>query len=260
VDRPIRALLIDIDGTLLSGDGRPMPGAAEAMAAVERAGIPFLLATNTTRMPVSAIAGRLAEAGMAVPADRILSATRAAALWLEDRGASSAMMLLPPACRGDFPGIDLDGDDPEFVVVGDLGHGWNFDVLQRAFRALLGGAGLLAIQRNRWWDPGDGPTLDAGPFVAALEYAADTTATLVGKPSPAFFATALARLGAGPEETAMVGDSLVNDVAGAQDAGIAGILVRRGGGDPAQPGRPGVRPDAVLETMAELPELLGLTG
>ena len=255
---PIRALLIDVDGTLLAGDGRPMPGAPEAMAAIRRAGIPYLLATNTTRMPVAAIARRLEDAGIPVPPERILSAARAAAGWLHARNASSATVLLPPACREDFPGLDLDAPRPEFVVAGDLGRGWTFDVLQRAFRALLDGAGLVAIQRNRWWDPGDGPTLDAGPFVAALEYAADVTATLVGKPSSAFFAVALERLGAPPEATAMVGDSLVNDIAGAQDAGIAGVLVTRGGGDPAQPQRPGVRPDAVIETMAALPALLGI--
>jgi len=254
----IRALLIDVDGTLLTGDGRPMPGAPEAMAAVRRSGMPYLLATNTTRMPVSAIARRLGAAGIPVPPERILSATRAAGHWLRGRGASSAMVLLPAACREDFPGLDLDAERPESVVVGDLGTGWTFETLQRAFRALLGGAGLLAIQRNRWWDPGDGPTLDAGPFVAALEYAADVTATLVGKPSPAFFAAALERLGAEARETAMVGDSLVNDIAGAQDAGIAGVLVRKGGGDPAQPHRPGVRPGAVIATMAELPGVLGL--
>ena len=254
----IRALLIDIDGTLLSGDGRPMPGAPEAMAAIGRARIPYLLATNTTRMPVGAIAARLAAAGIPVPPERILSATRAAADWLRERGASRVMVLLPPACREDFDGIDLDSPRPRFVVAGDLGRGWTFDVLQRAFRALLDGAGLVAIQRNRYWNPGDGPTLDAGPFVAALEYAAGVTATLVGKPSPAFFTLALDRLGAPPGETAMVGDSLINDVAGAQEAGIPGILVRAGGGDPAQPRRDGVQPDATIQTMAQLPGLLGI--
>lgn len=254
--RALEALLIDIDGTLLTGSSDPMPGAQEAMAAIRRAGVPYLLATNTTRMPVRTIGDRLANAGIPVPHDRILSASKAAAEWLLSAGAGSALLLLPSACREDFSGLDLDADEPDYVVVGDLGAGWTFDVLQRAFRALLEGAGLVAIQRNRYWNPGGGPILDAGPFVAALEYAADTEATLVGKPSRAFFATALARLGVEPKSSAMIGDSLVNDVAGAQAAGLRGILVRAGGGDPAQADRGEVWPDAVLETMAELPHLL----
>ncbi len=254
---PLEALLIDIDGTLLSGTSDPMPGAQEAMAAVREAGIPYLLATNTTRMPVRDIRDRLANAGIPVPLERILSASKAAAEWLLSRGSENVLLLLPEACREDFSGLDLGAPRPDYVVVGDLGPGWNFDVLQRAFRALLDGAGLVAIQKNRYWNPGPGPTLDAGPFVAALEYAADTEATLVGKPSQAFFATALARLGAEPKSSAMVGDSLVNDVAGAQAAGLRGFLVRAGGGDPAQADWGEVRPDAVLETMAELPHLLG---
>lgn len=254
----IRGLLVDIDGTLLAGDGAALPGAREAMRAIQRAGIPYLLATNTTRMPVRAICERLLAQGIDVPRDRILSATRAAADWLQARGAASAMMLLPEPCREDFAGIDLDAASPEYVVAGDLGRGWSFDVLQSAFRAILGGAGLVAIQKNRYWDPGSGPTLDAGPFVAALEYAAGVTATLVGKPSPAFFATALARLGVQPHQAAMVGDSLVNDVAGAQAAGLTGILVR-GGGDPAQPDWGEIHPDAVLDSIADLPTLLNLS-
>jgi phospholysine phosphohistidine inorganic pyrophosphate phosphatase len=254
--RALQALLIDIDGTLLTGTSDPMPGAREAMAAVREADIPYLLATNTTRMPVRDIGSRLAHAGIPVPQDRILSASKAAAEWLLSQGAESALLLLPPACREDFSGVDLDAPEPDYVVVGDLGNGWTFDALQLAFRALLDGAGLVAIQKNRYWNPGGGPTLDAGPFVAALEYAAATEATLVGKPSQAFFATALARLGAEPKSSVMIGDSLVNDVAGAQAAGLRGILVRAGGGDPAQADWGEVRPDAVLETMEELPRLL----
>ncbi len=253
----IHGLLLDIDGTLLAGDGTALPGAREAVGAMQRAGVPYLLATNTTRMPVRSIRERLLAQGIDVPQDRILSATRAAVDWLKARGAASVMMLLPDPCREDFAGMDLDAASPEYVVAGDLGRGWSFDVLQGAFRVLLGGAGLVAIQKNRYWNPGTGPTLDAGPFVAALEYAAGMKATLVGKPSPAFFATALARLGIQPHQAVMVGDSVVNDVAGAQAAGLKGVLVR-GGGDPAQPGLGPVQPDAVLASIADLPAWLNL--
>jgi ribonucleotide monophosphatase NagD (HAD superfamily) len=84
------------------------------------------------------------------------------------------------------------------VVLGDLAAGWTFDVLNRAFRQVLAGARLVALQRNRYWKTADGLSLDAGPFVAALEYATGATATVVGKPSAAFFALATAALGVPP--------------------------------------------------------------
>jgi HAD superfamily hydrolase (TIGR01458 family) len=116
------------------------------------------------------------------------------------------------------------------------------------------GAQLLALQKNRYWRREDGLSLDAGPFVAALEYASGRSATVVGKPEREFFELALRELGLAPHEAAMVGDDAEADVAGAQIAGLKGIQVRTG------KYRPGVegRPDLVLESFAGLPEALGV--
>ncbi len=71
-------------------------------------------------------------------------------------------------------------------------------------------------------------SLDAGPFVVALEYALGREATVLGKPSADFFRAALDSLGCGPEQAVMVGDDVEADVGGALAAGIAGLLVRQG--------------------------------
>ena len=54
--------------------------------------------------------------------------------------------------------------------------------------------------------------LDAGPFVAALEYASGQTAVITGKPAPEFFRAVLADLGARPDEAVMIGDDRNNFV------------------------------------------------
>ena len=100
------------------------------------------------------------------------------------------------------------------------------------------------------------PVLDAGPFVAALEYAAGVEAVLLGKPSPEFFGSVLAEMGLGAGEALMVGDDFEADVGGAQAAGIPGILVRTGKYRRGDEGRAGIRPDAILGSIAELPDWL----
>jgi HAD superfamily hydrolase (TIGR01458 family) len=121
---------------------------------------------------------------------------------------------------------------------------------------LMAGAPLVTLARNRYYLAAGGLVLDQGPFVAALEYAARREATLVGKPSPDFFAPALALLGARPGDAAVVGDDLEVDVGGAQACGMRGILVRTGKFRPEDAARTTVRPDAVLDSFADLPDFL----
>ena len=248
-----RACLIDIDGTVRDGMV-VVPGAAAALGALRRAGIPYRLATNTTRMPRSAIVRELAAMGIAAAAADVVTAARAAAAWLGARGARRVALLIAPATREEFAGLEEEDERPEFVVVGDLGEAWTFARLNAGFRALQGGAQLVALQRNRWWDAGAGPQLDAGAFVAALEYASGQMAVLVGKPDPAFFEAAVAGLGVPIGEVAVVGDDPESDIAGAQAAGAIAVAVRTGKGRTA--GFAGA--DAVLGSIADLPRWLGI--
>jgi ribonucleotide monophosphatase NagD (HAD superfamily) len=95
-------------------------------------------------------------------------------------------------------------------------------------------------------------SLDAGPFVAALEYGSGKTATLVGKPSPAFFEAAARELGLPPERIAVVGDDLESDVAGARAAGMIGVAVRTGKYRPQDEERAREATDVVLDSIAEV--------
>jgi HAD superfamily hydrolase (TIGR01458 family) len=128
--------------------------------------------------------------------------------------------------------------------------------LARAFAELQAGAELYCLHKNRWWQTARGPLLDAGAFVAGLEYAAGVEAVVVGKPSPAYFQAALEALDADPALTWMVGDDLEADIAGAQRFGMKTVLVRTGKFRPDDLERSPTAPDVVLNSVAELPEWL----
>ncbi len=162
--------------------------------------------------------------------------------------------LVAEALLEDLAGIEPTEDAPECVLVGDLGRGFDYTRLNAAFRRLMDGVELVALQKNRfWWESGE-LSLDAGAFVAALEYASGKEATVVGKPDPPFFAAALEDMGLVAREVAMVGDDAESDVVGARRAGLVGVQVRTG------KYRPGTESDAdlVVESFAGLPEALGL--
>jgi HAD superfamily hydrolase (TIGR01458 family) len=193
---------------------------------------------------------QLRSLGFGVDETEIFTPARAAAGLIGDR---SCFPLVDESLLEDLREMTLDQERPDYVLVGDLGEGFTYDRLNAAFRLLVGGAELLALQKNRYWRTQEGLSLDAGPFVAALEYASGKSATVVGKPERAFFRLALVDMGLEPHEVAMVGDDTESDVAGAQAAGLRGILVKTGKYRPEAEGEP----DLVLESVAGLPEVLG---
>jgi ribonucleotide monophosphatase NagD (HAD superfamily) len=144
------------------------------------------------------------------------------------------------------------------VLLGDLADRWSYALLQEAFEYVMDGAELLTCSRDRFFRKGGtagGLALDAGPFVAALEYATGGEAIVAGKPSGAFFHAAVEALGPGVrrEAVAMVGDDLWSDVDGARRAGLQGWLVRSGKFREEQLAASGIVPDRVLGSVAELP-------
>jgi HAD superfamily hydrolase (TIGR01458 family) len=178
---------------------------------------------------------------------------------LRSRGVRRVAAYVAAETLEDLAAFDLGSAGPEVVVVGDLGEAWDFERLNGAFHHLMDGADLLALQRDRYWLKGDALALDAGPFVAALEYATGKVATVCGKPSAAFYGAALATLPAAvaarPRDVVMVGDDLWGDVQGAQQAGLTAWMVRTGKYREEVVAASGITPDRVIASVAELPGL-----
>lgn len=252
------AYLFDLDGTLYVGSD-PVPGAAETLDRLRHRGVPFRFVTNTTTRPRAELADRLREFGIAASPEEIHTPIIAAAALLHELGCRTVAPFSPVGSLHDLGAVTLVGGvtgraaaaRPDAVLIGDLGERWSYTLMQEAFEYLLDGAALVALSRDRYFRREGGLALDAGPFVAGLEYAVGREATLVGKPSASFFHAAAAELG-GPVGVAMVGDDLWSDIRGAQQAGLAGWLVRTGKYRADVLRESGIVPDRIVNSVADV--------
>jgi HAD superfamily hydrolase (TIGR01450 family) len=241
--RGVRALLLDLDGV-----------------------------TNTSAVSRATLARWGERIGARIPAERFESALSASAAWTARAFPGAPLYVLASDdARTEFAGQRLLSHEEAgarnataaAVVIGDSPEEATFDNLNRAFRLIRGGARLVGMHRNPWWLTPDGPTLDSGAFVAGLEFATETRATIIGKPSSMFFSLGVADLrrqvgrDLARSDIAMVGDDVRTDIRAAQRAGLRGIFVLSGKHGPldveaAAADRGGRRPDAIAPSLAEV--------
>jgi HAD superfamily hydrolase (TIGR01458 family) len=252
------AVLLDIDGVLYVGD-EPIAGAIAALTELRRLSAGVRLVTNTTSKSRREIFEHLGALGFEVEEREVLTPAALALRHCREHGHRSVRLLVAEALLEDLDGLTQAprGQPVDAIVLGDLGDGFTGEVLNDAFRLLMEGAELVALQHNRYWRRADGLVLDVGAYSAALEYASGSEAVVVGKPAPAFFAAALGELHAQPREAVMIGDDVEADVGGAIDAGLRAILVRTGKYRRDALESSGVTPTAIADSIADVPALLG---
>jgi HAD superfamily hydrolase (TIGR01458 family) len=248
-----KGFLIDLDGVLYV-EKSPIKGAKECIAQLEDMGYSFRFVSNTTSKSRRTLAEFLWNMDFDIPEEYIFTPAIAAAQRIADKSNKKCFLLTRDDARKDFEnaGIPLVDQDADFVIIGDAEDGFTFDQLNKAFRLIMDGADIIALEKDRYWMASDGLNLAAGPFVAALEYATGKVAKVVGKPSSEFFQMALSELGTEPRETAMIGDDINTDVLGAQKMGLMGILVMTGKYSKEVADRSLVAPDMVIKSIAEL--------
>jgi len=252
----IDGVLLDIDG-VLTVSWKALPGAIEAVHGLRSEGLPFRLITNTTTHTRTDLAGLLRAAGIEVEPEEIITAVVATASYLAAHHPGARVFLLSDGdARVDLMGVSLVDEGADVVVIGGAYEGFGYEAVNRVFRMLMDGAELVGMHRNLYWRTNEGWQLDGGAYIAALEEATDRKAVVCGKPSPAHFESALASMGVSPTRAAMVGDDVVNDVLGAQAVGMMGVLVRTGKFRPEDLERAPRYPDRVIESVADLPDLL----
>ena len=265
----VRAFLLDLDGVIVLA-GAIIPGAADAVGALERRRMPYRIVTNTSAVSRATLSRWSAKLGAPIPPERFESALSASAQWTARTFPGQPLYVLASDdAKTEFGGQRLISHDEAgakgataaAVVIGDSPEEATFDNLNRAFRLIRGGATLVGMHRNPWWLTPEGPTLDSGSFVVGLEFAAETRARVIGKPSPAFYAQAVRDLRKEASrdlargDIAMVGDDVRTDVRAAQRSGLRGILVLTGKHgvadvDIAARERGGRRPDAIAPDLA----------
>jgi HAD superfamily hydrolase (TIGR01458 family) len=252
------AILLDVDG-VLHVSGAPIAGAAAAVRRLRSDGHRIRFVSNTTTRSRAQIGDQLRTMGIEVEDDELQTTGAVAARVLKGK---RVLALTMPGLLDDLEGLQLVGMNVDAVLLGgadegeETGRVFSYLNLNRAFHELEAGADLYCLHKNRWWQTAEGARLDAGAFVAGLEYAADIEATVLGKPSNAYFAAALDALDAEAALTWMVGDDLETDIVGGHKHGMKTLLVRTGKFRPDEVERSQVQPDGIVSSIAQLPDWL----
>jgi HAD superfamily hydrolase (TIGR01458 family) len=248
-------ILLDVDG-VLHVSGVPIAGAPEAVAQLRQNGHRLRFVTNNTTHSRRRLTDQIRGFGIELEDGELQTTANAAAHALKGK---RVLALTMPDIVEDFEGIELVGEGADAVLLGgadetyETNQVYSYMNLARAFAELQAGAELYCLHKNRWWQTARGPLLDAGAFVAGLEYAAEIEATVLGKPSAAYFKAALDALDSDPELTWMVGDDIETDIAGASAAGLRTVLVRTGKFRPDTVEFARVQPDGIITSIAALP-------
>jgi glycerol-1-phosphatase len=225
-------VVLDLDGCVWVGD-RPTRGAPEAVAQLRAAGKSLAFVTNDARRSPEDYVRKLWSLGLQASLEEVVTVGAAIQHLLADRGpGTGAYVIGSPAIfrhvtdagRRIVNGTELEAM-ADVVVVADQ-DGLRFSDLGGAIQAVLGGAEMIAAGRDRTYPTQDGLSPGTGAVIAALEYATDRVATIVGKPNPQIFHTALDRLGEG--RVLVIGDQLDSDLAGAAAAELDAAIVLTG--------------------------------
>ncbi|MFC3986958.1 HAD-IIA family hydrolase [Actinoplanes siamensis] len=243
-------ILLDLDGTLRER-GEVVPGAAQAIVELRRAGHTVRVFTNTDSRSEAALVQRVRRARIPVALGEVFTPVVAAKRLLTPD--SRVLVLADPEVRDDLAGHAPPAGDPTHVIVGDCRQTLDYPGLDAAFRAVRNGAELLALQRGRYFRAADGDHLDTGAVVAAIEYASGRSARVLGKPSPDFFRLAAA---APAGRVWVVGDDRTTDILMANEAGATSVQVRTGKYADQRAAGDLPRPVHVIDSVADLPALL----
>lgn len=274
---PVRLVIFDLDGVVYRG-ADPLPGVAEAITSLERAGIAIRFATNNSTVDRDVYVARLGAMGVRTRRHAVVTSTSAtvehlalqapqvrrllaigeAGLFEELRAARLAVTAAGDAIPAAYGGEPL-AAAYDAVVVG-LDRGIDYRAIAAATTAIRQGAAFIATNADERYPTATGFLPGAGSAVAAIEVASGATPLVIGKPQPAMFASILAAAGVPAEEALVVGDNPAADIVAARRAGIASLLVLTGVADAAIAAQLDGerRPDHVAPSAAELPHLLGV--
>jgi HAD superfamily hydrolase (TIGR01458 family) len=251
----VSAFLIDLDGVIYVQE-KLIPGAIDAIRFVQQKNLPHRFVTNSTTHSRRQLTKRLAQVGLEIIPEHLFTAPVAAAQHLKSIRNTRCYFYVNPNIVEEFEKLERVDSDTTHVIIGDVGERFNYEMMNRVFFMIQQGADIVALQKNRFCITREGLKLDAGAFIAALEYATGKTAKVFGKPSAEFFHQACASLGLPPTEVTMIGDDLRADIEGAAAAGLKTIFVRSGKDQNTSLEGMQRQPDLVLNSIAELPAYL----
>ncbi len=250
------AILFDLDGVLYEGN-KAIEGAANAVNWFRKNNIPYLFLTNTTSKSRAELVEKLTDLNIKTKIENFLTPSVAARQWLSTNNINDIALYVPETTKEEFSDFNIitnENEKIDAVVIGDLGEQWTFDIMNTIFRTLINNpqAKLIALGMTRYWRTSSGLQLDVGPMIKAFEYATGAKAIVTGKPAKEFFQAAKALLN-NQKNIVMIGDDIRGDIDASQKAGLKAIQVRTGKFTEADLSL-GIKPDAILDSVALLPD------
>ncbi|WP_425955842.1 HAD-IIA family hydrolase [Xylanimonas sp. McL0601] len=255
--RPIESWLTDMDGVLVH-EGHAIPGAPEFITALRDADRPFLVLTNNSIFTPRDLRARLATSGIDLPEKSIWTSALATAQFLSDQVPNGSAYAIGEAGLTTAlyeAGYTLTESGPDYVVLGET-RTYSFEAITKAIRLIQGGARFIATNPDTTGPSLDGPLPATGAVAALITAATGRKPYYVGKPNPMMFRSALNRIDAHSEVTAMVGDRMDTDVVAGIEAGLETFLVMTGSTRPEDVNKYPFRPSRVVDSVANLIELV----
>jgi NagD protein len=256
--RPVDCWLTDMDGVLVHEE-RPIPGASDFIAALQESGRRFLVLTNNSIYTPRDLRARLSSSGIDIPEESIWTSALATAKFLHDqRPGGTAYVIGEAGLTTPLHDIGyvLTERDPEYVVLGET-RTYSFEAITRAIRLIEGGARFIATNPDATGPSAEGSLPATGSVAALITRATGVEPYYVGKPNPLMMRSALNRLDAHSETTVMVGDRMDTDIISGLEAGMRTVLVLTGSTRATQVERFPYRPTRVVDSIADLVELVG---
>ncbi|MBD3261439.1 MAG: HAD-IIA family hydrolase [Candidatus Altiarchaeales archaeon] len=250
--------LFDMDGVIWRGDSL-FPGAEKVVQKIRGEGKKILFVTNNASKTRKHFQRKLGSMGITVSEGELINSAYAASHYIaREQGPSKIHVLGSEGLGKELLnlGHTLVERGADFVVTGHTTECCWIDLRNALWNIHYDGAKFIACNADRTADHGEGLIPAAGAFMKALEYSSNTKPTVVGKPSKPVYDLALEILGLSKQECVMVGDNLETDVKGAVDNQIFSVLVETGVHDKADFDRFGVKPDLVLDSVADLEEYI----
>ena len=249
--------LIDMDGVLYRGK-ELIHGSDSFIRELRLRKIPFLLLTNNSQRTRRDVVAKLHHIGIEVEEEHVFTSAMATARFLErEKPGGTAFVigeggLLTALHEHGYAVVD---QDPDYVVVGE-GRTFSLEAVEAAVRMIVKGAKLIATNPDLSCPTENGPRPGCGAMVAMLERASGIEAFSVGKPSPVMMRAARKQLGLSTDETTMIGDTMETDILGGVQLGFHTVLVLSGGTHREDLRRYAYKPETIVDSLAELADLL----
>ncbi|KAL4231210.1 hypothetical protein ACF0H5_008792 [Mactra antiquata] len=256
--RKISGVLLDITGVLYDsgpGGGTAIPGSLEAVKKLKSSGLSLRFCSNETTVTRKTLIEKLNSVGFSLSEAELFTPVPAVCKILKERNLRPHL-LVTNECLSDFSTVDQ--NNPNCVVIADAETNFSYHNLNKAFQLLksLDNPVLFSLGKGKYYKSGNDLVLDVGAYMKALEYSCDLQAEVVGKPEKSFFNTALKDMGLSADECVMIGDDIVGDVGGAQNAGMRGVQVRTGKYRPEDENHSTVKADGVVDNLSQAVDLI----